>query len=184
MSQSPWDQQSYDPFRDQQSGGLQPVGFDQPVPMQPQKKRNPFRACLLQCVLVFACCFLSVGGVIGYFVYNTSDLAPVAWWGDMVVGHGDHMDNIVCEGSQAETYSQAFSQKYNRITGLDVTTIKKNKKDHSITMVGTVTNNQTTEISFNLTMVTDPDHGKGLLKPFGCIRSITGNPPMSDSPAE
>lgn len=192
MSQNPYDQQN-NPFGQQQQQspfGQQPGGFGQQQqggfgfggpsgfndPVQPQKKGGRGRTCFILILLVFACCLLCVGGtVIAAFQYKPA--VPALAWVAVVQSDGaENTANVVCEGSQAEAYSLAFSVTYDNVTAFNFDdTFEVDKENNVVTMAGTFTN-AGAEVPFSLVMTIDPDNGQGPLGSFGCVESIIGEP--------
>ncbi len=148
------------------------------TPAQP-KKSNTARNCLIIGGVVFACiaiCCLCVGAV----MYNARETVPPLMWTQLT--QQDMLDNaselnVVCEGSQAESFTRDFVESYPGTVefSIDDETII-DEDANQVTIKGTM-QHAGEVLPYEAVFTINPDDKFFLI--FGCISHINQiSPPL------
>lgn len=164
-----------------------PFGYDfgTPIPTEQPRRSGFRRTLLLGCgflsFVVIACCACIFGTT-----YFFREAVPATLWIQMATDNGEVLDlsdavelNVVCEGSQAELFTQRFLETYPGDVTIEFEdNTQLSGDDNTVGFEGTFTYNGET-FPYEATFHINPD-GDGVLPFVGCIERIDQfSPPLS-----
>jgi hypothetical protein len=183
--QSSYDQGNYN-FA-QGSPDQYDFGLGNQMPQEiPQKRNNTRRTLFLGCGCVTTAIIIVCGCLFG-IMYTSREAIPALMWIQMASGESpldldDAADfNVVCQGSQAEAFTQRFQERYPGEVMFELdqnTMIFEGETTNTVGFEGVMLY-QGEELDYEATFFLDPD-GESIIFFLGCIERIEQiSPPLS-----